>query len=243
MKLKFPQRCPIDGQLTHLPPRATYMRRWTGSALVQIMAWHQTSDKPLSEPVLIYCQLHSLEQISVKFELEFYHFHWGKCIRKCHLPNWQPFCLGRDSWGNGQWQTTASTFPVTLEQWMTWDVCGLRSPSLQSSHIGCLISSFEKNDCKIWRVHCCNHKDTRTMLNHIGSNVINLRDPSEPQGIRDHNYEDVMTVSEWLRTMTWRCPFQHVNVTMVTEPPLNGGQITGHSALLPLWRFTKLCSA
>ena len=120
------------------PPRATYMRRWTGSALVQIMAWHQISHKPLSEPMLIYCKLDSLEQISVKFESEFYHFHSRKCIRKCRLPNWQPFCPGRDSWGSGQWQTTASTFPGTLEQWMTWDVCGLRSPSLQSSDILCI---------------------------------------------------------------------------------------------------------
>ena len=76
------------------PPRATYLRRWTGSALVQIMAWRQISNRPLSEPMLIYCQLESWEQISVKFESEFYHFHSRKCIRKCHLPNWQPFCPG-----------------------------------------------------------------------------------------------------------------------------------------------------
>ena len=32
-------------------------------------------DKPLPEPMLAYCQMDSWEQISVKFELEFYHFH------------------------------------------------------------------------------------------------------------------------------------------------------------------------
>ena len=40
--------------LTHLPPSAAYMRRWTGSALVQVMAWRRTGDKPLPEPMLIY---------------------------------------------------------------------------------------------------------------------------------------------------------------------------------------------
>ena len=35
------------------PPSAAYMHQWTGSALVQIMAWHQSSDKPLSEPMMV----------------------------------------------------------------------------------------------------------------------------------------------------------------------------------------------
>ena len=38
--------------------------------------------KPLPEPMLPYCQLDSWEQISVKFEFEFYHFHSRKCIWK-----------------------------------------------------------------------------------------------------------------------------------------------------------------
>ena len=37
------------------PPSATYMRQWTRTALVQIMACCLIGAKPLSEPVLEYC--------------------------------------------------------------------------------------------------------------------------------------------------------------------------------------------
>ena len=39
------------------PPSAAYMRQWIGSALVQIMAWRLIGIKPLSKPMLGYCQL------------------------------------------------------------------------------------------------------------------------------------------------------------------------------------------
>ena len=39
------------------PPSAAYMRQWIGSALVQIMACHLFGAKPLSKPMLDYCQL------------------------------------------------------------------------------------------------------------------------------------------------------------------------------------------
>ena len=55
--------------------------RWTSlnltddkSALAQVMAWCLFGTKPLPEPMLAYCQLNSWEQISMKFESEFYHF-------------------------------------------------------------------------------------------------------------------------------------------------------------------------
>ena len=48
------------------------------------------------EPILVQYQLDSWEQDSLKFESEFYHFHSRKCILKCHLSKWQPFC----SWGD-----------------------------------------------------------------------------------------------------------------------------------------------
>ena len=60
------------------------------------MACRLAGAKPLPEPMLAYCQLDTWEQISVKLELEFYHFHSRKCIWKCHLPKWQPFCPGGD---------------------------------------------------------------------------------------------------------------------------------------------------
>ena len=52
------------------PPSAAYMRRWTGSALVQIMACRLDGAKPLSEPMLTYCELDPKEHISMKFYLE-----------------------------------------------------------------------------------------------------------------------------------------------------------------------------
>ena len=78
------------------------MCQWSGSALVQVVACCLFSAKPLPEPVLAYCQLDSWEQISLKFEWEFYHFHSWKCIWNGHQPKWQPFCPGRDElthWG------------------------------------------------------------------------------------------------------------------------------------------------
>ena len=70
------------------------MRQWIRSALAQIMACRLYSAMPLSKPMLGYCQLDSCEQNSVKFEFELYNFHSRKCIWKCCLPKWQPFCPG-----------------------------------------------------------------------------------------------------------------------------------------------------
>ena len=39
------------------PPCTAYMHRWSGSALVQIIAWRLDGTKPLSGPMLTYCQL------------------------------------------------------------------------------------------------------------------------------------------------------------------------------------------
>ena len=56
------------GQMNSSPHSAAYMRRWTGSSLVQVMACRLFGAKPLPEPMMAYCQLDSWEQISVKFE-------------------------------------------------------------------------------------------------------------------------------------------------------------------------------
>ena len=77
------------------PPSATYMRQWTGSALVQVMACRVFGAKILHEPMLTYCELRSLEPISVKFESEFYYFQSGKCIRTCRLPTCH---LSKERW-------------------------------------------------------------------------------------------------------------------------------------------------
>ena len=85
------------------PPSAAYMCQLTGSALVQVMAWCLFGAKPLPELMLAYFQLDTWEQVSVKFQSEFYHFqsefyhfHSRKCIWKCRLPKWWPFCRGGD---------------------------------------------------------------------------------------------------------------------------------------------------
>ena len=54
--------------LTHLPPSAAYMRQWTWSSLVQVMACRLSGAKPLPGPMLPYCQLNPEEQILVKFK-------------------------------------------------------------------------------------------------------------------------------------------------------------------------------
>ena len=73
--------------LNSSPPGAAYMCRWTGSVLVQIMACRLISTKPLSEPMLIYCQLDPKEHISMKFYLKFKHFQSRKGIWACCLWN------------------------------------------------------------------------------------------------------------------------------------------------------------
>ena len=82
------------------PPRP----QWTRSPLVQIMACRLFGTKPLPEPMLVYFQLYSWEQVSVKFESEFYPFHSRKCIWKCRLPKLWPFCPGGG--------------------WVKWNICG-----------------------------------------------------------------------------------------------------------------------
>ena len=76
------------------PPSATYMHQRIGPSFIQVMACRLFGAKPLPEPMLAYWQLDSWEQISVKFESEFYHFHSRKCTWKCRLPKWWSFCWG-----------------------------------------------------------------------------------------------------------------------------------------------------
>ena len=83
-------------QFNSSSPSAAYMRQWSGSAMVQVMAWRRTVHKALPEPMLVNCQSDSWEQISVKFESELFYFHWRKLIWKWHLPKWRPCCHWRD---------------------------------------------------------------------------------------------------------------------------------------------------
>ena len=77
---------------THLPLVPHICISELGYHWFQVMACRLFGTKPLPEPMMAYCQLDSQEQISVKFKTEFSNFHSRKCIWKCRLPKWQPFC-------------------------------------------------------------------------------------------------------------------------------------------------------
>ena len=70
----------IVNKVNSSPPSAAYMRRWTLSALVQIMAYRLVGAKPLSEPMLPYCQSDPEEHITMKFYLKFKYLHSKKCV-------------------------------------------------------------------------------------------------------------------------------------------------------------------
>ena len=80
-------------------PSDAYMHQYNihVPTLLQIMACHLFGAKPLSEPMLPYCQLDPKEHISVKLYLKFKSFHSRKCTWKYRLPKWQP------SWPASMW--------------------------------------------------------------------------------------------------------------------------------------------
>ena len=63
------------------------MWQQTRPSLLEIMAWCLFSAKPLSEPMLVYCQLIPSEQISVKSESKYEDFDSRKYTWKYRLPN------------------------------------------------------------------------------------------------------------------------------------------------------------
>ena len=75
-----------------------YMRQWTGSVLLKVMACRLLGAKPLPQPMLTHCQSDPLKQTSVKFESKYKTFDWWKCIWTYHLWNGDHFVQGR--WQN-----------------------------------------------------------------------------------------------------------------------------------------------
>ena len=123
------------------PPSDAYMRQRVGSALVQIMACCLFGTKPLPAQILAYCQLDSWEQITVKFESEFY-FHSRKFIRKFHLPKRRPFYPGttfikpdqRNPWIKDQlWNDLLST--ILHLQLPNFVSCGRDKPSHMTQNL------------------------------------------------------------------------------------------------------------
>ena len=78
------------------PLSAAYMRQWIRSALVQVMACRLFGAKPLSKPMLGYCQLDPEEQTPVKFQSTYKTFHLRKCIKRSSA-KWRPSCPRRDA--------------------------------------------------------------------------------------------------------------------------------------------------
>ena len=75
------------------PPSAAYMRQWIGSTLVQIMASGLYGTKPLSKPVLGYCQLGTnFSKFLIKIQI----FSFMKMHQKILSAKWRPFCRGGD---------------------------------------------------------------------------------------------------------------------------------------------------
>ena len=77
------------------PPSVAYMRQWIELATVQVMACRLFGAKPLSKPVLGYCQFDSSEQTSMKFNQNTKTNHSRKCIWQYPLRNEGHFVQGR----------------------------------------------------------------------------------------------------------------------------------------------------
>ena len=69
-----------------------YRQQYNIPTLFQIMACRLFDAKPLSEPMLPYCQLDPKEHISIKFHLKF-----KRKFKEMHLKmssaKWRPLCL------------------------------------------------------------------------------------------------------------------------------------------------------
>ena len=58
-----------------LRPSDAYMRQWNKPSFLLRIAHYLLGAQPLSEPMLVYCQLEPKEQTSLKFLSKFKHFH------------------------------------------------------------------------------------------------------------------------------------------------------------------------
>ena len=83
------------------------------SSLVQIMACRLIGAKPLSEPMLDYCQLDPCEHISMKSWLKIQQFSLKKIHVKMSTAKWRPSCLGLNVliWGLWKQNNTLLMFP------------------------------------------------------------------------------------------------------------------------------------
>ena len=68
-------------------PSAAYMSRWTGLALVQVMACRLFGAKPLPEPMLSYCHMDPLVTNLCEIRIKIQNLSFTKCTSKCRLRN------------------------------------------------------------------------------------------------------------------------------------------------------------
>ena len=83
----------IVGVFNSSPPSAAYMRHWMMSALVQIMACRRIGDKPLSKPMMGFCQLDTSNKLQCNFEIliKIQNFSFTKMYLKISSAKWRPF--------------------------------------------------------------------------------------------------------------------------------------------------------
>ena len=77
-------------------PSAAYMRQWTGSALVQIMACRLFGNNSLSKPMLGCCQLEPLGTNFNEIWIKIHNVSFRKMHLKMKSAKWRPFCPGGD---------------------------------------------------------------------------------------------------------------------------------------------------
>ena len=87
-----------EGRFNSLYPCGRICASVDWPSLVQITACRLVGTKPLPQPMLAYCRLHSWEQISVKFESELYNFYSRKFKKIRRLPKWWPSLYDKVPW-------------------------------------------------------------------------------------------------------------------------------------------------
>ena len=80
--------------LTHLPYSATYMRKWIGSALFQIIACRLFGAKPLYKLIILVIRPLGLTFSELLIEIQ--NFSFTKMHLKISSAKWRPFCPGED---------------------------------------------------------------------------------------------------------------------------------------------------
>ena len=130
-----------SNKLNSFRPSDAFMHHQARPSLVQMMARHLFGSKPLSEPMLAYCQLNPWEHISVTFELKIQQFPWKnvdcniggilsplQCANNALAQGYVAVCLKMQFSNKFQWLTFCA-FPA---KWQFGE--RYRIPLLTSQH-------------------------------------------------------------------------------------------------------------